>query len=130
MNKLDKLKKFQKQLRTNQTIAETKLWYYLRNRNICGHKFRRQQIICGYIVDFVCYEMKMIIELDGGQHSKPSNVIYDSDRTKILENAGFKVLRFWNNSVMLETQSVLETIFNELNTPHPRFARPLPQGER
>ena len=119
------LKRFKKTLRTNQTDAESRLWYHLRDRRSQGWKFRRQHILQGYIVDFVCLERKLIIELDGGQHAEQE--AYDNRRTRVLEKDGFKVIRFWNNEVLTNTEGVLEMI---LNTPHPPIGRPLPQGER
>ena len=86
------LQKFKKDLRINQTKPEDILWYYLRNRNFKKFKFRRQHILLEYIVDFVCLEKKIIIELDGGHHSEQK--AYDSLRTKKLTENGFKVIRF------------------------------------
>ena len=122
------LHKFKKSLRKNQTDAETRLWYYLRNRRLDGCKFRRQHILQGYIVDFVCLEHKLIIELDGRQHA--TQRAYDEKRTQKLQQEGFRVLRFWNNDVLNNIEGVWEVISNSLNTPHPPFGRPLPQGER
>jgi len=107
-----RLKRFQKQLRSFQTNAEHRLWYYLRNRHFQGFKFRRQQAIQGYIVDFVCLETKLIIELDGGQHLDQQ--AYDEARTRILQKEGFRVLRFWNNEVFTNVEGVLEVIMNHL----------------
>ena len=84
---MSKLKKFQKLLRLSQTDAEHLLWYQLRNRHFNGYKFRRQHITQGYIVDFVCLEKKLIIELDGGQHAE--HIDYDKERSLKLENDGF-----------------------------------------
>ena len=126
---MSKLKKFQKSLRLSQPKAEQLLWKQLRHRQIGGYKFRRQQIIQGYIVDFVCLEKKLIIELDGGQHAQ--QVEYDAERTRRLEKDGFRVLRFWNNSVFIAIKEVLETIYNVLDSPSPAASRrPLPRGER
>jgi very-short-patch-repair endonuclease len=124
------LNRFKKSLRKSQTDAESRLWYHLRNRNFQNYKFRRQHILRGYIVDFVCLEKNLVIELDGGQHAERNE--YDSARTIKLEADGFQVLRFWNNEIFNNMDGVLETIYKALNTPHPpRFARrPLPQGER
>ena len=124
------LKHFKKSLRKSQTDAENILWYHLRNRNFQNYKFRRQHVLCGYIVDFVCLEKKLIIELDGGQHA--NQIAYDSARTLKLEAHGFQILRFWNDEIFNNTNDVLEVIYETLNTPHPpqRMQRPLPQGER
>src|SRR5262245_51242446 len=100
------LKHFKKCLRKSQTDAENILWYRMRNRNFQDHKFRRQHILCGYIVDFVCLEKKLVIELDGGQHVQREE--YDSARTLKLEADGFQILRFWNNELLNNMDSVLE----------------------
>ena len=115
------------QLRTNATEAEQKIWYFLRNRQFEKFKFRRQHPIGVYIVDFVCLEQKLIVEIDGGQHAE--RVQYDERRTNALSAKGFRLLRFWNNEVMQNTNAVLETIFAELNAcPSPQ---PSPRnGER
>ena len=68
-----------------------------------------------YIVDFCCFEKKLVIELDGGQHNEKYNKLNDTERTRILESQGFKVLRFWNNEVDDNFDGVLETILNNLN---------------
>jgi very-short-patch-repair endonuclease len=91
------LKHLKKSLRKSQTDAERVLWYRLRNRNLQNYKFRQQHILCGYIVDFVCLEKKLIIELDGGQHAETNE--YDSARMLKLETNGFQVLRFWNKEM-------------------------------
>ncbi|MCQ8102733.1 endonuclease domain-containing protein [Methylomonas sp. SURF-2] len=95
-------------LRKNQTDAEHLLWRHLRDRQLCGQKFRRQYPIDTYIVDFVCLEVKLIVELDGGQHAE--QLEYDHRRTEQLQKRGFKVLRFWNNDVLQNITSVLEAI--------------------
>jgi len=105
--------KFAKKLRENATDVETILWYRLRNRQIEGFKFRRQQPIGKYIVDFVCIEKMLIIELDGGQHAE--QIIYDDERTKYLSKLGYKVTRFWNNEVLTNLNGVLECIMEQLN---------------
>ena len=102
------LKKFQKQLRSSQTDAEHRLWYYLRNRHFQGFKFRRQQTLQGYIVDFVCLERKLVIELDDSQHADQQT--YDEIRTQKLHTEGFRVLRFWNNDVFTNIEGVLGVI--------------------
>jgi very-short-patch-repair endonuclease len=124
------LDRFKKSLRHSQTDAENKLWYQLRSRHFQNYKFRRQHILCGYIVDFVCLHKKLVIELDGGQHAEQSE--YDSARTQKLEADGFQVLRFWNNEIFDNLEGILEKIWQALNTPHPpqKTRRPLPQGER
>jgi len=101
-------------LRKNLTDAERILWKHLRLRQFEGHKFRRQQPIGKYIVDFVCFEKKVIIEVDGGQHSE--QVGYDSERDEQLGRQGFRVLRFWNNQVTQEIDAVKETIMKALSS--------------
>lgn len=101
-----------KDLRKNQTDAEQKLWQYLKANRFYGLKFKRQQPIGKYIADFVCFEHKIIIELDGGQHF--DNRDYDNNRTEFLNNAGYKVIRIWNNDIFENTERVLEYIKNSL----------------
>jgi very-short-patch-repair endonuclease len=88
-----------KNLRKRPTNAETLLWKHLRSKQLEGLKFRRQQPIGNYVVDFVCFEKRILIELDGGQHRKDN----DNRRDKWFEKQGFKVLRFWNNDVLMNT---------------------------
>ncbi|MCH9757036.1 MAG: endonuclease domain-containing protein [Gammaproteobacteria bacterium] len=99
-------------LRQTSTPAEQKLWQYLRNKKFNGSKFRRQFPIGPYIVDFVCLNKKLIIELDGSQHLE--QIDYDAERTRYLMHFNFRVLRFWNNEVFNQFPSVLERIFNEI----------------
>ncbi len=95
-------------LRKNQTDVEKILWQHLRNRQLVGYKFRRQFPIAPYIADFACLELKLIIELDGGQHADQTN--YDNKRRMFLKQRGFKIIRFWNNEVIENTAGVLEAI--------------------
>ncbi|MDO9162027.1 MAG: DUF559 domain-containing protein [Methylococcaceae bacterium] len=95
-------------LRKNQTDVEQLVWKHLRNRQLYNYKFRRQFPIEPYIADFVCLDLKLIIELDGGQHA--SQIDYDNQRSLFLEQRGFKVIRFWNNDVIENTVGVLEAI--------------------
>ncbi len=104
---------FASQLRTNATEAEKRLWYFLRNRQLAGYKFRRQFPIPPYIVDFICLEQRLIIELDGGQHADAE--AYDAARTAFLDQQGFRVLRFWNNDVLGDTSAVLADVLQELS---------------
>ena len=99
---------FARKLRKDSTIAERKLWHMLRSRNFMELKFRRQEPIGNYIVDFVCYEKKLIVELDGGQHNEFSEK--DITRTKALEKEGFIVLRFWNSDVINNIEGILTII--------------------
>ena len=95
-----------KYLRTNQTEAEQRLWYYLRAHRFMGLKFKRQKPVGLFIVDFVCLEIKLIIEADGGQHGDDA----DAKRDAWLKAQGFTVLRFWNNDILGQTDAVLERI--------------------
>ena len=106
---------FARNLRKNMTDSEKQLWQFLRQRQVNGYKFRRQAPIGPYIVDFVCYEKRLILELDGGQHQ--DNVAYDASRDEWLKQQGFIVVRFWNNDVLQNTQGVLETIAGYLSPP-------------
>jgi len=97
-----------KALRKRSTDVEIVLWRHLRAKQMEGLKFRRQQPIGDYIVDFVCFEKKIIIEVDGGQHAVET--VRDAERDDWLRNQGFTVLRFWNNEVLTNTEGVLEKI--------------------
>jgi len=99
-------------LRKNPTEAEKRLWNHLRLRQLGGYKFRRQHPLGPYIVDFICLEKRLIIEVDGGQHS--GRVDYDRERTSWLEAQGFIVIRFWNNEVLNEIDVVKEVIAEAL----------------
>jgi very-short-patch-repair endonuclease len=110
------------------TDAERKLWRALRSRSI-GAKFRRQVPLGPYIVDFVCFETKIIVEVDGSQHLENAN---DARRDRYFLERGFRVLRFWNNDVLLNLPGVLETIFAATHPSPgaPRGAPPSPsRGE-
>ncbi|MDP4001287.1 MAG: DUF559 domain-containing protein [bacterium] len=99
-----------KKLRNNLTDAEKHLWYVLRLNNL-GVKFRRQAQIGKYIVDFVCFERKLVIEIDGSQHA---DSISDKVRDSWLKSQGFKVLRFWNNEVLENREGVVEVILKAI----------------
>jgi very-short-patch-repair endonuclease len=98
-----------KRLRTSMTDAERKLWRALRARNI-GAKFRRQVPLGPYIVDFVCFETKVIIEVDGSQHADNAR---DAVRDRYFAERGYRVLRFWNGDVLTSLDAVLLQIFNQ-----------------
>jgi very-short-patch-repair endonuclease len=98
------------ELRKNSTYEERLLWSHIRNSQLLGLKFRRQEPIGDYIVDFACIEKKMIIELDGGHHNQEENKEYDNNRTDYLNACGWRVLRFWNNEVKGNLKGVLEMI--------------------
>src|SRR2546425_3694740 len=97
----------------------------LRDRQLNGLKFRRQQPIGRYIVDFFCPESRLVIELDGGHHTLQIGA--DQRRTDFLTKAGYRVLRFWDNEVLTEPEAVLQRILDAVNSTHPN---PLPQGAR
>ncbi len=125
-----------RKLRKNMTDAERRLWSRLRGEQFGGFKFRRQAPIGSFIVDFVCFERKVVIELDGGQHRLVSE--QDEARTDWLNSQGFRVLRYWNHEVFEDLDSILEATWLALKTapgeevshwetPHPN---PPPQGGR
>ena len=106
------------ELRKELTSAERKLWSRLRNDQL-GVSFRRQHAIGNYITDFCAVKAKLIIELDGSQHLEQTE--YDEERTQYFESLGYRVIRFWNNQVMKETESVILAIIHSLEekNPHP-----------
>ncbi len=104
-----------KELRKNQTLPEKLIWSALRNRSFCNYKFRRQVQIGSYIVDFVCYEKMLVIELDGREHLAEDTLEYDKTRTAELNSRGFKVVRYFNNDVLNKTEMVLEDIYRNLD---------------
>lgn len=104
--------KLPRRLRNAPTDAESKLWQCLRHRQLDHCKFRRQHPFGDYILDFVCLERKIVIELDGSQHL--ARVEYDRIRTRFLEEAGFTVLRFWNNEVFENLEGLLEVVLQLL----------------
>lgn len=107
-------------LRKNMTAQERKLWNVIKNNQFYGYKFLRQYVIGQYIVDFICREKKIIIEIDGGQHNEEQNIIYDKQRTGFFENLGYKVVRFWNNDINDNIEGVyqkLENIFEIKKAP-------------
>src|SRR3989338_7773720 len=106
-----------KKLRTNATNTERHLWKHLRTKQFAGLKFRRQAWIGPYIVDFVCYEKRLVIECDGVQHA--FQVQEDQERDQWLQSQGFTVLRFWDHEVLKNTEVVLETIWTHCHWPHP-----------
>jgi very-short-patch-repair endonuclease len=103
-----------RELRRNPTDAERKLWSALRRRALDGHRFRRQHPLGPYIVDFVCLERKLAIELDGGQHATREE--YDRARTARIEADGFTVLRFWNDDVLGNLAGCLHVIRTALRS--------------
>jgi very-short-patch-repair endonuclease len=120
-----------RELRSNATDAERKLWQKIRRRQVEGFRFRRQVPIGPYIVDFACLAARLVVELDGGQHTEDHNIADDERRTAWLNSQGFRVNRFWNLEVLQNVDGVWENISAALAetviTPHPS---PPPQGGR
>ena len=104
-------------LRIQSTEVEKRLWWRIRNRQL-GVKFRRQHPLDGYILDFACEELKLGIELDGGQHNEAANLARDASRTAVLATSGWQILRFWNNDVIENIEGVLEEIQQALTRNH------------
>ena len=105
-------------MRNNPTTPEAILWRYLKKSQLNGLKFRRQQPIGKYIVDFLCCSEKLIIELDGGQHCEQAN--YDNLRDKFLMDEGYKVIRIWNNNIYDNIEGVMEYLNNQTKSPTPK----------
>jgi very-short-patch-repair endonuclease len=113
------------------TEAERRLWYFLRAHRFAGMKFKRQALIGRYIVDFVSFQKRLVVEVDGGQHAESED---DLRRARWLESEGFRILRFWNNEVLNNTGGVLDAIMAAGTNPSPgtplRCAPPSPtRGE-
>ena len=106
-----------RRMRHEPTDAEHKFWLAVRARRFCGYKFKRQYPVGPYIVDFVCLDHHLIVELDGGQHAE--HVAYDAERTAYLGSRGFRVLRYWNDEFLRTPDVILEDIWRVLNTPSP-----------
>jgi very-short-patch-repair endonuclease len=117
------LKERARQLRREQTDAERKLWARLRARQLCGHKFRRQFVIGPFIMDFCCFERRLVVELDGGQHASQPDA--DRRRSEFLLSRGYRVLRFWDNEVFENIDGVTEQIAQALKDPS-RKSEPSP----
>jgi very-short-patch-repair endonuclease len=113
---------FAKQLRADATEAECRLWSILRNHQIAGLRFRRQQPVGPYIVDFYCSAAKLIVELDGDQHGADRNAVYDETRTLWLRARGYCVVRFPNGDVFKKRQYIVDSIVHHLE----RHGIPLP----
>jgi very-short-patch-repair endonuclease len=103
---------FERGLRRQSTDAEHRLWFHLRDRRLKGFKFRRQHRLGPYVVDFVCLDRGVVLELDGGQHLERAS--YDALRSQYLEGQGFRVLRFWNDEVLTRTEQVLAEVLRAL----------------
>jgi len=117
--------KFARALRREMTEAETLLWYHLRRRQLAGLRFRRQHPIGVYIVDFVCLEKRVIVELDGSQHLDSPT---DAEREAWLRSQGFHVLRFWNDDVVRGTEDVLAAILERTGSAMNTGKKPEPPG--
>ena len=129
-------------LRRNQTPAEIKLWGYLRGHRLGGFKFRRQTPVGPYIADFLCFEKKLIVEVDGATHGDAREVVYDGKRTVYLEASGYRVFRCNNMDVYENLIAVLDGILRELQStclvslrprsrsPHLPYRASSPDGER
>ena len=104
-----------KQLRTDQTEAEQRLWGYLRAKRLQGWKFSRQVPVGNYIVDFICDEARLVIEVDGVTHSDDHQIKYDEKRTRYLESLGYRVFRCYNTDVYQNLDGVLEGILIALS---------------
>ena len=120
----DDIRTWAREMRSGMTDAEALLWKLLRNRRLAGAKFRRQHPMGRYILDFYCVEQKLCIELDGGQHGEA--MAYDQLRDQWLQGQGIRILRFWNNQMLMETEGVLEMIYLALLAVAP--ATPAPAG--
>jgi very-short-patch-repair endonuclease len=103
-----------REMRKNPTEAERRIWSMLRNKRFSGFKFKRQEVLGNYIVDFVCFERRLIIEADGSQHAESA---YDLARDGWLRSQGFEVLRLWNNIVLGEPYIAEDAIWHTLHSP-------------
>jgi very-short-patch-repair endonuclease len=101
-----------KRMRREPTEAEKLFWWEIRDRRLDGHKFKRQFLVGSYIADFVCLESKLIIELDGGQHSETTD--YDLKRSAVLQAHGFRVMRVWNADIFTNMEGVIDAVLAEL----------------
>ena len=101
-------------LRRDQTDAERKLWRLLHSRRLAAAKFRRNHPIGQFFADFCCLKARVVIEVDGGQHADPGQAAYDRRRSAYLESQGFRVMRFWNEAILKESERVLEQIYEAL----------------
>lgn len=107
-----------KELRQRLTDTERLMWYRLRDRRLGGFKFRRQRPVGNYIVDFICIECRLVIELDGSQHNEETHKQYDQTRDSWLRDDGFLVIRFWNCQIFQDLDSVLDFVLKVLSQRH------------
>jgi very-short-patch-repair endonuclease len=121
--------KVARKLRRDSTWAEKLMWRWLRDRRFGKYKFRRQQPLGKYYLDFFCEEALLNIEVDGGQHGHPEQLSRDAERAEFLQSCGIKTVRFWNSNLRRSAQSIRDTIFRELQErcPHPLpyYTRPM-----
>jgi len=115
-----------RKLRFNQTEAENRLWSHLRSRQVEDAKFVRQFPIGAHVADFACRSLMLVVELDGGQHAENPA---DEARTRAIEGQGYRVIRFWNNDVLSNTEGVLTVIANEVMLARNSDAKPSTQGK-
>ena len=108
------LTKLVKTLRHNQTIPEQILWRAIRGRKLGGFKIRRQVQIGSYIVDFICYDKSLVIELDGREHLTPEKLEYDAKRTAFLKERNYRIVRYYNNDILNRLDFVLQDLWNKL----------------
>jgi very-short-patch-repair endonuclease len=109
-----RIRNFAKKMRREPTDAEAAMWRLLRHRRLALFKFRRQVPFQGFILDFVCFEQRFIIEIDGGQHASSER---DTARDAVLVAEGFRIARYWNNDVLQQSSAVLEDILAKLAEP-------------
>jgi very-short-patch-repair endonuclease len=102
-------------LRQRHTPAQDAMWFRLRNRQFMGLKFRREHPIAGYVADFACIEIGLVVELDGGQHAEPDAAAHDAQRQAVMLEQGFHTLRFWNHEVLTAMDAVLEKLRLEID---------------
>jgi adenine-specific DNA-methyltransferase len=110
---------FARQLRNQPTEAEKTLWQFLRAEQLNGHKFRRQAALGPYVVDFICFSQKLVIELDGPQHCEKDAEQYDAQRTAWLASRGYRVIRFRNHQLDENIHAVVDEISRALTTAKP-----------
>ena len=123
---MDRMRLRARELRNDATDAERHLWRFLKLRQLAGLRFRRQVPVGACIADFVCPQLKLIVELDGGQHVEQADA--DAARTRDLECLGYRVLRYWNDDVLLRTEDVLDDILRHAKSTPPQPSPSL--GER
>jgi very-short-patch-repair endonuclease len=145
MKKSGKLTEFARRMRHEPSPAEKQMWQLLRHRKLAGFRFRRQQPISPYVVDYYCAVARLVVELDGDSHSGSEK--NDEMRDSFLRSRGYRILRFWNNMLFDDGEAVLETIYlaciegtqqnpkvahklNDLGHFNPSPPAPLPSGER